>query len=188
MSTKLRLLYVVLGITTVVASGCANKEAVKADEPIAAQTVKAKSEPVKTATPQSSAAQASPTTNAQVNPAVAAAATSTVSGTSFESVYFAFDKADLNPATRNVLSANAAKILKSNAKIKIEGNCDERGSAEYNLALGERRAKSAMKYLTTLGVPAKRLTTISYGNEHPAVAGHDEAAWAKNRRDDFVVQ
>ncbi|MDA8430892.1 MAG: peptidoglycan-associated lipoprotein Pal [Geobacteraceae bacterium] len=187
MSTKLRLLYVALGITTVVASGCANKEAVKADEPIAAQTVKAKSEPVKTAAPQTSAAKATPP-NAQVNPAVAAAATSPVSGTSFESVYFAFDKADLNPASRNVLTANAAKILKSSAKIKIEGNCDERGSAEYNLALGERRAKSAMKYLTTLGVPANRLTTISYGNEHPAVAGHDEAAWAKNRRDDFVIQ
>jgi peptidoglycan-associated lipoprotein len=78
--------------------------------------------------------------------------------------------------------------MKNNSlKVQIEGNCDERGSDEYNLALGEKRAKSAMKYLETLGVPAERLSVISYGKEKPADPGHDEAAWAKNRRDEFVL-
>jgi peptidoglycan-associated lipoprotein len=75
----------------------------------------------------------------------------------------------------------------SAAKVRIEGNCDERGSDEYNLALGEKRAKAAMEYLVTLGIPAERLSVISYGKEKPADPGHDEAAWAKNRRDEFVV-
>jgi peptidoglycan-associated lipoprotein len=73
-------------------------------------------------------------------------------------------------------------------KVQIEGHCDERGSDEYNLALGERRAKSAMKYLTTLGIPSDRLSTISYGKERPAVPESNEAAWAKNRRGEFIVK
>ena len=72
-------------------------------------------------------------------------------------------------------------------KVRIEGNCDERGSAEYNLALGERRAKAAQKYLVTMGVKPERLSVISYGKEKPAVQGSDESAWAKNRRDEFVI-
>ena len=107
----------------------------------------------------------------------------------FQAVYFDFDKADLRQDSRDVLSKNADGILKSAAgtKIQIEGHCDERGSAEYNLALGERRAKSVQQYLTTLGVKADMLSTISYGKEKPAVQGNDEAAWAKNRRAEFVV-
>ena len=73
------------------------------------------------------------------------------------------------------------------AKIQIAGHCDDRGSAEYNLALGEHRAKSVQKYLTTLGVKAENLSVISYGKEKPAVNGNDEAAWAKNRRAEFGV-
>ena len=107
----------------------------------------------------------------------------------FETVYFDFDKSDLRQDSRDVLSKNAESILKSYpaAKIQIEGHCDERGSAEYNLALGERRAKSAQKYLTTLNVKAENLSIISYGKEKAAVNGNDEAAWAKNRRAEFVV-
>ena len=107
----------------------------------------------------------------------------------FETVYFDFDKSDLRQDARDVLTKNAEIMLKTkpDVKIKIEGNCDERGSAEYNLALGERRAKSALQYLITLGVPADRLSIISYGKEKPAVEGHDEDAWAKNRRDDFII-
>jgi len=88
-----------------------------------------------------------------------------------------------------VLYKNAELLLKvqPDAKVKIEGHCDERGSAEYNLALGERRAKSAMQYLVTLGVKADRVSIISYGKEKPAVDGHDDAAWAKNRRAEFVI-
>jgi peptidoglycan-associated lipoprotein len=107
----------------------------------------------------------------------------------FETIYFGFDKSDLTQAARDVLSKNADIALKaSNAKIQIEGHCDERGSAEYNLALGERRAKSSMQYLVTLGVKADRLSTISYGKEKPAVKGNDEAAWSKNRRAEFIVK
>src|SRR2546422_301333 len=70
--------------------------------------------------------------------------------------------------------------------IRIEGNCDERGSREYNLALGQRRADAAKKYLTDLGLAADRITTISYGKERPRAPGHDEEAWKENRRDDLV--
>ena len=75
----------------------------------------------------------------------------------------------------------------ANAKLTVEGNCDERGTAEYNMALGERRAQAAKKFLVDLGIDAKRLTTISFGEERPIDPGHNEAAWAKNRNDGFVV-
>jgi len=74
-----------------------------------------------------------------------------------------------------------------NLKIQIEGHCDERGTAEYNLALGQRRANSAMKYLISLGIPAGRLSTISYGEEKPLDPAHNDEAWAKNRRGHFVI-
>jgi peptidoglycan-associated lipoprotein len=82
-----------------------------------------------------------------------------------------------------------AEILKQqkSIKVRIEGNCDELGSDDYNLALGEKRAKAALKYLETLGIPSDRLSTISYGKEKPADLGHDEAARAKNRRDELVI-
>lgn len=106
----------------------------------------------------------------------------------FEKVYFDFDSSVLSQDARKKLVKNAEKLSKDGkVKIRIEGNCDERGSDEYNIALGERRAKAAMQYLATLGIPEKRLSTISYGKEKPAVEGHDEAAWAKNRRDEFVI-
>jgi peptidoglycan-associated lipoprotein len=107
----------------------------------------------------------------------------------FEKIYFDFDSYVLSQQARDVLSKNAdlLKNKDTSLKIQIEGNCDERGSDEYNLALGEKRAKSAFNYLVTLGVPAERLSVISYGKEKPVDPGHDEAAWAKNRRDEFVV-
>jgi peptidoglycan-associated lipoprotein len=104
-------------------------------------------------------------------------------------IFFDFDSSTLSQPSRDTLSNNAAVLLKKQTglKIQVEGHCDERGSAEYNLALGERRAKSAMNYLLTLGVPASRLSVISYGKEKPADQGHDDAAWAKNRRAEFVA-
>lgn len=105
-----------------------------------------------------------------------------------ETIYFDFDSATLSEAARNALAQNAQYLTRHpELKVRIEGNCDERGSDEYNLALGERRAKSALEYLVTLGVPADRLSTISYGEEKPVDPGHDDAAWAKNRRDEFAV-
>jgi len=108
----------------------------------------------------------------------------------FESqhIYFDFDRSELKAPARAILE-NKAAWLRANGryKVRIEGHCDERGTNEYNLALGERRANSAFKYLNALGVSADRMTTISYGEERPADPGHNEAAWAKNRRDEFKL-
>ncbi|MFZ7111238.1 MAG: peptidoglycan-associated lipoprotein Pal [Desulfatiglandales bacterium] len=108
----------------------------------------------------------------------------------FESgnIYFDFDKSELRPEARAILEKKAA-WLNDNPEfsVRIEGHCDERGTNEYNLALGERRANAAMKYLNALGVAGDRMITVSYGEERPAVPGSNEAAWAKNRRDEFKL-
>lgn len=102
-------------------------------------------------------------------------------------VYFDFDKYNIRPGDAETLKSNM-EWFKANPskKVRIEGNCDERGTVEYNMALGQKRADSAKTYLINLGVDAKLLETVSYGKEKPADAAHNEAAWAKNRRDDFV--
>jgi peptidoglycan-associated lipoprotein len=103
-------------------------------------------------------------------------------------VYFAFDDYSLDSASQGQLN-KLNEYLKANGKavVQIEGHTDERGSVEYNLALGQRRAQSAKNYLVQLGTDAGRLPTISYGEERPAVEGGDESAWSKNRRDEFVL-
>ena len=103
-------------------------------------------------------------------------------------IYFDYDKSDIKPEFRPVLSS-IAELMKefSDINISIEGNCDERGTAAYNLALGERRANAAKQYLMDAGISGSRLATKSWGEEKPAMEGHDEAAWSKNRRDEFMV-
>jgi peptidoglycan-associated lipoprotein len=103
-------------------------------------------------------------------------------------VYFELDSSDISSDGRAALNANAA-VMKQYATwtVTIEGHCDERGSAEYNLALGERRAVSARAYLVSLGIGADRLRTVSYGKEFPFDPGHDESAYAQNRRAHFVI-
>lgn len=105
-----------------------------------------------------------------------------------ERIFFDFDKSALKLEAQALLKKKA-EWLKANpaAKLLIEGNCDERGTAEYNLALGERRAESAKKFLVDLGIDAKRISTISYGEERPMDPRHTEDAWAKNRNDGFVI-
>ncbi len=101
-------------------------------------------------------------------------------------IHFDFDKADIRSEDMPVLSDNAAHIKQnSGLAVRIEGHCDERGTGEYNLALGDHRARAARDYLVSLGLPAQRLRTISYGKEKPLDAGHSEAAWAANRRAEF---
>jgi len=103
-------------------------------------------------------------------------------------IHFNFDKYDIRPGDAEILKGNAALLMKHpTVKIQIEGHCDERGTIEYNLALGERRANSAKGYLVSLGMPADRISTISYGKEKPLDPGHNEEAWAKNRRDHFII-
>jgi peptidoglycan-associated lipoprotein len=103
-------------------------------------------------------------------------------------IFFEFDKSTIIPDARETLKADADFLLKnSNSKIVIEGHCDERGTAEYNMALGQRRAQETKKYLVNLGIKEPRIKTISYGEERPFDPGHNEDAWSKNRRAHFVV-
>lgn len=104
-------------------------------------------------------------------------------------VFFAFDRYDLTQESRDTLTANA-RLLRDNPKFDIwlEGHCDERGTNEYNLALGDRRARAAREFLVAAGVSSSRMTVISYGEEKPFASGHDEASWAQNRRAHFKVK
>ncbi len=103
-------------------------------------------------------------------------------------IHFGFDKFDLTSEAIEILNQKAS-FLKANTNltIRIEGNCDERGTTEYNLALGDRRAKAAQNYLVEQGIAKESISTISYGKERPLDPGHNEKAWAKNRRDHFVI-
>ena len=103
-------------------------------------------------------------------------------------IHFEFDKYDIRRVDEEILKENAV-LLKKNPKMKvqIEGHCDERGTVEYNLALGERRASNTKKFLVFLGIPSDRISTISYGKERPLDKGHHEEAWARNRRAHVVV-
>jgi peptidoglycan-associated lipoprotein len=106
-----------------------------------------------------------------------------LAATAGDRVYFSYDKSDITPEARKILE-NQAAWMKTNGSVTvtIEGHCDERGTREYNLALGERRATAVKNVLVALGIPASRVSTISYGKERPAVVGSTEAAWAQNRR------
>ena len=105
-----------------------------------------------------------------------------------QDAFFAYDESTLSPDAQAALSTSAA-WLKKNAQysLLVEGHCDERGTEQYNLALGDRRANTAKEYLVTLGVDGSRIRTVSYGEERPFDPGHDEAAWAKNRRAHLVL-
>ncbi len=103
-----------------------------------------------------------------------------------QTVYFDYDRAVVRGDQKSALEASASAIAGGSwGMVVVEGHCDERGSDEYNLALGERRANSVKRYLTDLGVPAARLDTVSFGESKPAVQGHDESAWRWNRRAEF---
>ena len=103
------------------------------------------------------------------------------------SIYFDFDRSNIKPEFNALVEAHAGYMNSHpSATIRVEGNCDERGSREYNLALGQRRADSLRKAMVLLGVSDKRIETISWGEEKPRAMGHDEAAWSQNRRDDII--
>ena len=105
------------------------------------------------------------------------------------SIYYAYDQADLTAESRKVVEANA-DYLRQNPKLKVvvEGNADERGSAEYNVALGQRRADGVSKIMTLLGINSERIESVSLGKEKPKIVGHDESAWSQNRRSDIVFR
>jgi peptidoglycan-associated lipoprotein len=102
-------------------------------------------------------------------------------------IHFDFDRYDLTPESIRTLGANAARMKEyQQFKVRIEGHCDERGTVEYNLALGEKRARATRDYLVSLGTPARRLSIISFGKERPMDPGHNEEAWALNRRAELI--
>jgi peptidoglycan-associated lipoprotein len=107
-----------------------------------------------------------------------------------KSIYFDFDQFEVRPDQRPTMQANAQKLTTELARFKlvIEGHCDERGTNEYNLNLGDQRANAARQYLISLGVPAARIRTISYGEERPADPGHNEEGWSRNRRAEFLLE
>jgi len=116
-----------------------------------------------------------------------------IEGQIFESkllkdIHFDFDEYDIRPGDAGILKENAALLMKyPKVKVQIEGHCDERGTIEYNLALGERRANNAKQYLISLGISPDRISTISYGKERPLDPGHNEETWAKNRRVHLII-
>jgi peptidoglycan-associated lipoprotein len=157
----------------VLSVGCAKK---KAPEPAAAP-------------PTATTPTPAPTPEPTPEPAAQPPAPATVSEADFQPVFFDLDQSTINEQGRSALDHNA-RVLRDNAtaRVEIEGHCDERGTIEYNQALGERRAAAARDYLVAAGIPADRITVISYGKERPFAEGHDEAAWSQNRRAHFKVR
>ena len=160
----------------VLVAACGSQE-VKKDVPVADRTTPP-SQPT-----QPTTGQTTPTTQ----PAITAnPLTDPKNILSQRSVYFDFDSNAVKDEFRGLVQAHAKYMVeKRDTKARVEGNCDERGSREYNLALGQRRAEAVKKVMTVLGVQDGRIETVSFGEEKPADAGHDEAAWAKNRRGDI---
>jgi peptidoglycan-associated lipoprotein len=185
---------VVLCLGALVAGGCAKKDLVKSEEPAPAVTAPStdQAKPSRGTQPEQKVPVTEQTPVREPVVAQDLKETTRAPGGDLQSqlqkVYFNFDSSDLSEESRNALSRNAEYLSKQpSIRISIEGNCDERGSDDYNMALGERRAKAAKDYLVNLGIASERINTISYGEEKPVDPGHDESAWAKNRRAEFVV-
>jgi len=176
-----------LSVAALIATGCAKKQTVKSEgtqgAPGAASAPSVGEAPVKEAPP------ARPPSDQLASSAQAGVAVTEEKPSQFDDVRFDFDKSELTEDGRRT-SQVVADYMKKNpkAKLLVEGHCDERGTAEYNLALGERRATAVMTYLVSLGVPKGALSTISFGKEKPLDPGHGEGAWAKNRRAHFVLK
>lgn len=168
------------------AAGCKKKKTETIPEPQpSVPAVEAEPAPEPVEVPPDTWSQERPTVEEVTEPTVAELNAQGV----LHTVYFDFDKSDLSDETRRTIRSNAEWMNEHpQYKVVIEGHCDERGTIEYNLALGERRAKAIRDYLTDLGVSASRLRVVSYGEERPADPRSNEAAWAKNRRGVFVIE
>ena len=173
-----------LSVAALVATGCAKKQTVKSEgtqgAPGAASAPSVGEAPVK---------EAPPPPGQLASTAEAGVAVTEEKPSQFDDVRFDFDKSELTEDGRRTSQAVADYMKKHpKATLQIEGHCDERGTAEYNMALGERRATAVMTYLGSLGVPKAALSTVSFGKEKPLDPGHNDGAWAKNRRAHFVLQ
>ncbi len=184
--------------TALVGAGCAKKETVRSEQgaPPAVESPAApktevgpppRSEAItETTKPEAPAAQAGGTQTAMAEAAAGVAVTEE-KASPFDDIRFDFDKFAIRSDAKPILQ-KVADLLKNepSATLLVEGHCDERGTPEYNMALGQRRAESAKSYLVSLGIKAGRVSTVSFGEEKPADPGHNEEAWAKNRRAHFV--
>lgn len=179
------LVLIAFGMT--IFTGCAEKKTVVKDEALQEQKAQQDNEAARLVKEQADRERALREQAEREQAARAASASATLDG-AVKDIYFDFDQSNIRPDAREILKANADVLLKRGAaEIAVEGYCDERGTAEYNLALGERRAQEAKKYLINLGTKASQIKTISYGEERPLDPGHNEEAWANNRRAHFVV-
>jgi peptidoglycan-associated lipoprotein len=171
--TPALLLVVAVGLAALFAAGCAKKATEAPPTPASPPPV---SQPTTPSTP-------TPATSENTVPVPS------VSSGDFTDVFFDLDSYALRDDAKVALD-RAAKLLRDKADVSVtlEGHCDERGTVEYNQALGEKRANAARDYLVNAGVPAARLQSISYGKERPFAEGHDESAWAQNRRAHFVLR
>jgi peptidoglycan-associated lipoprotein len=186
------LLVIPLLVFMVVLAGCAKRPATtQAAAPAPTGAAGATAGPAPSALQPGGGASSGTATPATPGGAAAArpAPSEFVAIPELRDIHFDFDKYDIRPGDAKILDGNAG-WLKSheNYLVLIEGHCDERGTNEYNLALGERRAKATMNYLVSQGVQANRMTIISYGEERPLCTEHNEACWAKNRRAHFLVK
>ena len=150
----------------------------KASAEVAPQPPETKMTPEAGAVPEAQVAEAE----------VKAGTSAKASGSALHDIYFDFDQAVIREDSKKLLAENIVWFRKNGTvKVAIEGHCDERGSSEYNLALGERRARATRDYFVAAGIEANRISTISFGKERPFVLGHDESAWKWNRRAHFVL-
>jgi peptidoglycan-associated lipoprotein len=183
----------------VVAAGCAKQPATMPVSSAPAPTDATTTSGSMTAAPAPSSSSSQPATATPAPAATAPATTAPAPGArpspkefvavaEMRDVFFDFDKYDVRPSDAKVLDANASWLKSNENLVLIEGHCDERGTNEYNLALGERRAKSTMNYLVSQGIQASRITIISYGEERPLCTEKTEDCWAKNRRAHFLVK
>ncbi len=189
-------LLLVFAFGLMILGGCAEKQAVVKDEPAQEQKVAPTQAPAAPVADDEAARRAKEQADREAalraqsaRDAAAKKNAAALADLNIQNVYFDFDKSSIRPDAREILKANADIFTKNSAaKIVVEGHCDERGTAEYNMALGERRAQEVKQYLVNLGIDAGRIETVSYGEERPADQGHTEDAWAQNRRAQFVLK
>ena len=172
-----------MSIAALMSVGCAKKQTVKSEgtetPPAASAPAPIAEEPMKEPPPPMAVAPAMPPGVAVTEEKIS----------QFDDVQFDFDKSEVREEGRKACAVVADYLKKHpQAKMQIEGHCDDRGTAEYNMALGERRATAVMTYLVSLGVPKAALSTVSFGKEKPLDPAHNEEAWAKNRRAHFILQ
>ncbi|GAB4387521.1 MAG: hypothetical protein Kow0025_01570 [Thermodesulfovibrionales bacterium] len=179
-----KVLAVFLVVVALAALGCAQKKAVQPEAAPAEPMAKAPEMPAQEMAPQPRESEMMGQEMAKVE---AEALTPKKGAPSFDDIRFDFDKYDIREDAKPVLKSLAAWLVENRAGVVVEGHCDDRGTNEYNLALGDRRANSVKKFLVASGVPANRIETVSYGEERPLCDAKNEACWSRNRRAHFVI-